>query len=213
MYIQITTRCQMHCAHCCMSATSKGKDMSFETFKAAVAYEEGGYVSLGGGEPTLHPQFEKFLFYAIGKCESVWLATNGGITDTALVLAKMAQNGIIAVDLSLDPWHDAIDPKVVEAFTRTVDHAPDDARDIRRVSGNVIRQGRAARRSFNWEEARDGCVCEDFFVKPDGTVRQCGCPKSPCIGDVFKGWKGLEDRFGNSDAACYKTCKKSAKVA
>ena len=50
-------------------------------------------------------------------------------------------------------------------------------------------------------------------MKPDGTVRQCGCPKSPCIGDVFKGWKGLEGRFGNHDMGCYKTCKKSVKAA
>jgi hypothetical protein len=195
-----------------MSATAKGRDMAWETFRAAVEYDEGGYVTLGGGEPTLHPQFEKFLFYAIGKCESVWLATNGGITETALVLANMARKGIVAVDLSLDPWHDPIDPKVVEAFTRPLDHEPNDARQIRRVSGNVIRQGRAARRNF-WEETKDGCVCEDFVVKPDGTVRQCGCPKSPCIGDVFKGWKGLEDRFGNRDMACHKTCKKSVKAA
>ena len=210
MYIQITTKCQMKCAHCCMSATRKGEDMAWETFKAAVDQDE--YPGLGGGEPTLHPQFEKFLFYAIGKCESVWLATNGGITDTALVLARLAQRGVIAADLSQDPWHDEIDPKVVEAFTKPVDHGPYDARNIRRVSGNVIRQGRAARRDFDGL-ANDGCVCEDFFVKPDGTVRQCGCPKSPVIGDVFKGWKGLEDRFGNRDMACYKTCKKSAKAA
>ena len=141
MYLQITEKCQMHCAHCCMNATAKGRDMAWETFRAAVDYEEGGYVTLGGGEPTLHPQFEKFLFYAIGKAESVWLATNGGVTETALVLARMAQKGIIAADLSLDPWHDPIDPKVVEAFTRPLDHEPNDARSIRRVSGNVIRQG------------------------------------------------------------------------
>ncbi len=31
MYIQITTRCNMFCEHCCMNATADGDDMNIET--------------------------------------------------------------------------------------------------------------------------------------------------------------------------------------
>ena len=36
MYIQISTKCNMSCSHCCMKATANGEDMTPETFRAAV---------------------------------------------------------------------------------------------------------------------------------------------------------------------------------
>ena len=217
MYIQITERCNMSCAHCGMAATRRGRDMEWETFKAAVDADQGS-ISLGGGEPTIHPLFEKFLFYAIGKCESVWLATNGSITNTALVLASLAQKGVLGVALSLDQWHDPIDPSVIEAFTRNttrdMGHGIDIGREIRDTSSNIVKAGRAARQSFvddHGIETTAGCICEDIFVKPDGSVHQCGCRKSPKIGDAFTGWKLMASEDG--DECCYKKCERSKKVA
>lgn len=214
-YIQITERCQMKCVHCCMGATAKGRDMTWETFKAAIDQEAGNHVTIGGGEPTLHPQFERFLFYAIGKCESVWLATNGGITDKALVLASLARRGVLGVALSIDPWHDPIDQKVVAAFDKKASHCCDhDMREIRNVSGHVIRAGRAAGRGFaNEEPTEEGCPCDTCMVKPDGTVRQCGCPRSPVIGSVAAGWEPMKGRDGDPEEGCYKYLLKSRKTA
>lgn len=65
MYIQITTRCNMHCDHCGFDCTHKGSNMSLDTFKNALGYCSE-HVMLGGGEPTLHPKFWEFFGRAMG---------------------------------------------------------------------------------------------------------------------------------------------------
>lgn len=202
MYLEITTRCNMTCAHCCMSATAEGKDMLLQTFRKALEFVEcyGEHISIGGGEPTLHPRFWQIL----GEClrlESVWLATNGSITNTALALAKMAKRGVIACSLSRDAWHDEIDPRVVEAFTRKSrstngwHHDPNDhdCREIRTVS-RVLAAGRAA----DWGESGE-CICPGPIIRVNGDIYWCGCPDSPKLGTVFDppGWEQVND-------GCYK---------
>lgn len=206
MYLQITSRCNMSCAHCCMKATAKGQDMTPRTFRAAVqfAVEQDATISLGGGEPTIHPRFWEFLGLAIGSVEYVWLATNGSQTDTAIALAKLARKGVIGCALSQDPWHDSIDERVVKAFTkgREIFGSPeshDDAREVRNVSGDVEKMS-------PWRDPEDGgdpnkCPCEELFVKPNGDVHMCGCPDSPKIGTVFAGIELPEDYESHT---CYK---------
>ena len=185
MYIRITSRCNMTCAHCCYNCTNNGEDMSLETWGKAMEMSDGS-ISLGGGEPTLHPQFWQMLGESIGDqyCEYVWLATNGSQTRTAIALAGMAKAGVIGCALSQDPWHDEIDERVVEAFTRDkreysgYDNRTPDAREIRDVSQNVINGGRC-----DW--GSDGCVCPDLIIEPDGTIRGCGCDDAPTFGTVY----------------------------
>lgn len=205
MYIMITSRCNMACAHCCNSCRpGRGTDMSFDVFSRAIALETdygGECTSLGGGEPTIHPQFWQFLGYAIGHVTDVWLATNGKVTDTALCLAKLARKGVISCALSQDPWHEPIDPKVVAAFGDP--KRPGDGHNDYREVRNVGKAGlpMAAGRASKW--GKEGCVCEDVLVRPDGTIRQCGCRNSPKIGDV---WRGFEPLGGDS-LRCYKLAR------
>jgi len=164
MYIQITNRCNMSCEHCGMNCTAQGEDMTPKTFKNALSYCDE-VVSIGGGEPTIHPKFKQFLFDAIGHCEYVWMATNGSMTEIALTLSKMAKKGIISCALSQDPYHDPIDEKVVEAFTQGQKNAlagEHDCREIRNVYGNEINGGRC---DFGKE---DGCICSGLIVRPNG---------------------------------------------
>jgi len=124
MYIQITTRCNMHCAHCGMSCTAQGEDMSLQTFRQALEYSEDT-VAIGGGEPTIHPLFWQKM------------------TETALALAGLAKRGIIGCDLSQDDYHEPVDPRVVEAFTvdqkRAYNSTTCDQRGIRNVMGHEVR--------------------------------------------------------------------------
>lgn len=61
-YIQVTTRCNMFCEHCGFSCTAEGEDMSMEVFERTLQVFEGSYITIGGGEPTLHPKiFEMVL--------------------------------------------------------------------------------------------------------------------------------------------------------
>ncbi len=204
MYLKITERCNMSCAHCGSSCSAVGQDMSMKVFKAAVVLDSS--VVIGGGEPTLHRKFWEMLACCIGnpEIESVWLATNGSRTEDALALAKMAKCGVIGVALSQDPWHDPIDPKVVKAFTRERKfsafdgRSENDFREIRSVNDdNVINAGRC---NFG----QDGCICPEMLVEPSGKVRFCGCEDAPIIGDVLHGMVDPRYYDLSRDHGCYK---------
>ena len=182
-YVQISTKCNFHCSHCGMNSTHKGQDMSLKTFRNAIQLDNDN-ITLGGGEPTLHKLFWTFLGESLATgCESVWLATNGSQTNISLALAKMAQKGVIGCALSQDPFHPPIDKRVVEAFKREPINrgigypADNDFREIRNTSNNLIKAGRC-------KTGKIGCICEELFIKPDGTVKACGCVKSPSFGNV-----------------------------
>lgn len=193
MYLQITTRCNMTCEHCCNSCTEDGEDMSIEVFRSALEEFGWEYVSIGGGEPTLHPLFWQFLGESIATFEHVWLATNGSQTQISLALAKMARKGVIGCALSQDDYHDPIDDKVIQAFTkpnsnRYLDNGNNDCREIRNVNGNEINSGRC---DFGKEKS---CACPGTIIKPNGDILGCGCDDAPKLGTVFapeipEGWQ------------------------
>lgn len=185
MYIQITTRCNMECAHCGMNCTANGEDMSFEVFEKAIMFDPESS-ELGGGEPTLHPRFWEFLGYALGYSEWVWLATNGKIADIAIRLANLAKRGVLGCDLSLDEYHEYINPKVIAAFQDgkkshqwIYDNKSLDRRAIRDTSNNLVNAGRC-----DW--GGDGCICPGLICKPNGTIRACGCVDSPVMGNIMR---------------------------
>lgn len=187
MYIMITSRCNMTCKHCGFACTAKGEDMSIETFRNALGCNE--HITLGGGEPTLHPLFWQMLGESIACCESVWLATNGSQTTIAIALAKMAKKGVIGCALSQDDYHDEIDYEVIEAFRRgkrSVKHEDRDYREIRDVTGKEIKSGR-------WKKGKKGCICEDIIIKPNGDVFGCGCKDAIRLGNVNTGYEIPED--------------------
>jgi len=170
MYIQITTKCNMACEHCGMNCdTISGEHMDFKTFKAALRHDDT--ITIGGGEPTVHPHFEKFLLYALTNCYSVFIITNGKLTDKALAIARLAEmdDERFGAELSQDPYHDPIDDVVIDAFKGR----------IRDTSRNLINAGRC---DFGWTE---DCICEEAIVKPNGDIHQCGCDDSPKVGTVF----------------------------
>ena len=215
-YVQLTTRCNMQCAHCCGDYGPVGDDMPMAVLRAALPMCEDG-CCLGGGEPTVHPLFEVILFEAIAACSEdedeggVLVITNGKIAKRAIMLAKLAKAGIIHAELSRDEYHEEIDPKVVEAFggndERSLRRArleTDDNRGIRRVlSSRVVRSGRC---DWGVEE----CVCEGPIVEPGGSVRVCACDGSPILGSVlnpeFDVWSAVDwerDPCGRGGTVAY----------
>lgn len=64
MYIRITSKCNMRCAHCCFSCRpGSGEHMPMNVFDQAldIAESYGDSLTLGGGEPTMHPKFFEIL--------------------------------------------------------------------------------------------------------------------------------------------------------
>lgn len=196
MYLQITTRCNMTCAHCCFSADHSGSDMSRETLMAALdlAEQYGHMLTVGGGEPTVHPQFFEFLGLAMAyNPEPSWrvlVVTNGKRKDMAMRLAAMAREGLVRADLSLDDYHDLISPQVIQAFTPARSNASNgysstsfqDFRGIRSVE-RIVPVGRAVKENVATEN--EGCCCESLLVDPEGRIFACGC-KSIQLGTVFE---------------------------
>lgn len=209
----------MSCAHCCMSCRKgyKGQHMSQDVLFAALEWgaEYGQIVTLGGGEPLLHPHFYKFLAHCIEYTQTngidcpPWFATNGSVTKKVMELItnqsymeedffdKLYQFAFIEYEeemysmaLSQDVYHDPIEPKVVSL-------AKSCGIEIRDVTGKEINAGMC---DFG---APNQCVCETFQVKPDGDVFLCGCDSAPRIGNVLSGMEvDVSDVFHHMDDLC-----------
>ena len=167
---------------------------------------DSGTISIGGGEPTLHPDFFEILQRCLWNFDYVWMATNGSRTKVMKRLANILdmedyQNGDhedydgicmerddqLCVELSTDYFHKPISDWVLYHWTRRSQQTPHSGyglRDVTKYGNGPIAVGRAKRTSSGW---KDGCVCSSVFVRPDGKIKLCGCKKSPIIGDVYYG--------------------------
>jgi hypothetical protein len=196
MYIQITTRCNMTCAHCCFACTAKGTDMSRETFHKAIqlASDNESSITIGGGEPTLHPLFQEFLMHAVWELASqsnsngnpaVFLVTNGSNERIACTLAHLAERGVIGCRLSQDQYHDhsLVTDRVRAAFRRPKrDHYQHsfrdeyDCRDIEQPLENFQIQRMGRGKSWGGKSMKDGC-CGGVFCTPRGNLYACECKR------------------------------------
>lgn len=210
MYLQITTRCNMSCAHCCFACTADGEDMSLATFREALAMGEDAHLTLGGGEPTLHKDWDTMLLESLGNTSgpyddgSLFIATNGSITKRALVLAKLAKSKVLEAQLSRDEYHDEIDQSVVDAFENIESEDRYSRSPHLGVRNTTMYSepkpyGRAIELLCLDEDEdaheRDGtdCMCSTTFVKPNGDIHQCGCPDSPKIGHTSTGYDSPQE--------------------
>lgn len=100
--IQITARCNLHCPHCYAESSFGGENIAWQDFILALDnFSRAGVfqVALGGGEPTLHPQFKEMLKAVRERGMVPNLTTNGKIltAETAKAMAKYC--GAIALSV------------------------------------------------------------------------------------------------------------------
>ena len=181
MYLEITTRCNMKCDHCCGDYPKEGGDMSMEVFMKSMEIVEdyGETVCLGGGEPTLHPLFRCFVGMGAVMGEGgVFVITNGKDRHEALWLGRLAKRcDLVEARLSLDCYRDdRIDDDVIDFFRNRLKYG------IRDVSVTVLGFGRGA--DLVGDVGASDCCCSDLWVGHDGKLWACGCKKIP-LGDVF----------------------------
>lgn len=199
MYIQITEKCNMTCEHCCFAATTKGAVMDRATYMQAlmVAIHYGEYITIGGGEPTTHPQFFDYLDKAIElfDCGSLemppHLVTNGKLKGKAMKLLDYVDDErSLHVELSRDYYHDPIDPAVVRRFEahdrrhRQFRNHSDSLASVR-TNIRIMPVGRAVETGV-YTEGKPGkeCCCETPLVDPKGDVWSCGC-KTHKLGSIW----------------------------
>lgn len=226
MYLQITTKCNMTCEHCCYSCNMKGKHMDNATLWRALDVAQGlgnESISIGGGEPTMHPDFFDILKTCLNSFDYVWLATNGSKTKKMRRLAaildgtdyetpdideydEICQEDKLGVALSTDYYHDPIDSKILDHWKRNAANRPSgyELRDVTKSHHGVINTGRAKRTGAGMCE--DECVCSDILINPKGEIRLCGCKNAPIIGDVFSGISEKWERVLQSDNFTYSNC-------
>jgi len=154
-----------------MNSTEKGEDMDFELFKKHIDYaaECEDFLTLGGGEPTMHPQWDIFLGYAIVSGVNFGVITNGKLTKEALRLASFMRQGLVSGGLSQDLYHERISQKVVDAFSNI-----DYLWEVKRIS-NI---GRA---KINGIADSDMCLTNDLILTPSGRIKWCACEDAPYL--------------------------------
>lgn len=144
--------------------------MSRHIFLKALRMGLNRNVTIGGGEPTLHPNFWELLSIAIASGIDIRVVTNGSLEQESITLAELGRKGVIRAQLSLDEWHQQISPLVIRSFKEGLYHrCIGDKRSI--FTAKPVSAGRAA--SFGIPK----CCCDDIVVLPDGEIYGCGCFK------------------------------------
>jgi MoaA/NifB/PqqE/SkfB family radical SAM enzyme len=201
------------------------RSMAFEALHMIHDYDD--MLSIGGGEPTLHPDFFDVLRRSLETFTYIWMATNGSKTKIMWRLANIIngddydekneydgiyQDGKLTVALSLDSFHDPINPKI-EAYWKQRANTKGvgfEVRDTTRSYDGIVAQGRAKKTGSGWNE--DACVCSDLFIRPDGKIKLCGCTGSPIIGTVRDGiedkWEKVMRSESFTDTRCFKALKR-----
>ena len=165
--------------------------MSLEFFKYAVgiALDYDEYITIGGGEPTLHPDVIMMLGYVsilFNEDASPFMVTNGTCDEkTWRALVRAHVNGRIRIAVSRDPWHDEdkIQPWVWDDADRLGLWWGDTG--IRHIE----RGGRAKRHIEELESEAWDYGYSNVIVKP---LQECG-PRVTPDGMV---WADVPKKFG-----------------
>ena len=178
----------MRCPHCCFNCTEKGDDIDYKKV-LKIAEHNVRIATVGGGEPTLHPQFRKIVEGFIELRLVIGVVTNGSNAKETRWLIKKAEENKLIVALSWDQYHDAslVDPKIKRFFLENYGTGSQSKIQLKPepwMSHHhwLMKFGRGKKLK---EAASVGskCLCEEFFVKPDAKIYYCGCPGSDVVGD------------------------------
>ena len=223
MYLQITTKCNFHCGHCAFSCNMKGKHAEYNTVIDMIAYARDNgeeSITLGGGEPTLHPRFFDILEYSLRNFENVFFVTNGSQTEKMFRIANIIDD----CDFESSCFKCTCDKETLEHDGCQCDHpyiyadgklSVDLSLDpFHNPIDNRIkdlwkkRSSQHTRSNFHIRDTSDHisgqgrakkngydfthCICSNIILKPDGKIRLCGCTRSPVIGDI---WEGIDQKW------------------
>ncbi|MFC4125881.1 mycofactocin radical SAM maturase [Nocardia rhizosphaerae] len=102
---ELTYACNLSCVHCLSSSGRRDPDeLTTEQCKALIDEFERMqifYVNIGGGEPTVRPDFWELVDYATAHHVGVKFSTNG-VRITEEVAARLAASDYVDVQISLD---------------------------------------------------------------------------------------------------------------
>ena len=102
---ELTYACNLSCVHC-LSSSGRRDPRELSTAECRAVIDELQrmqvfYVNVGGGEPTVRPDFWELLDYATGHDVGVKFSTNG-VMITPRTAARLAGHDYVDVQISLD---------------------------------------------------------------------------------------------------------------
>jgi mycofactocin radical SAM maturase len=102
---ELTYACNLSCVHC-LSSSGRRDPRELSTAQCQVVIDELQrmqvfYVNIGGGEPTVRPDFWDLLDYATGHDVGVKFSTNG-VKITPAIARRLAGHDYVDVQISLD---------------------------------------------------------------------------------------------------------------
>lgn len=102
---ELTYACNLSCTHCLSSSGRRDpRELTTDEAKAVIDELEAMqvfYVNIGGGEPTVRPDFWELLDYATAHHVGVKFSTNG-VRITPEAARQLAGNDYVDVQISLD---------------------------------------------------------------------------------------------------------------
>ncbi|MEF9901689.1 mycofactocin radical SAM maturase [Streptomyces sp. P9-A2] len=102
---ELTYACNLSCTHCLSSSGRRDpRELTTQEAKAVIDELEAMqvfYVNIGGGEPTVRPDFWELIDYATAHHVGVKFSTNG-VRITPEVARRLARNDYVDVQISLD---------------------------------------------------------------------------------------------------------------
>ena len=102
---EITYGCNLACVHC-LSSSGRRDPAELSTAEAMAVIDELHdlqvfYVNIGGGEPTIRPDFYELIDYSVQRGVGVKFSTNGS-TINASRAARLAGSDYVDVQISID---------------------------------------------------------------------------------------------------------------
>ncbi|GIJ29783.1 hypothetical protein Vqi01_49450 [Micromonospora qiuiae] len=103
--VQITERCNLHCAHCFVSSTAQGSDLTLENFTTRVLPRlldaRVQRITLTGGEPFVHPDLIAICQAVADRGLPVGICTNATQTTDEHIAALTALDNV-HINVSFD---------------------------------------------------------------------------------------------------------------
>ena len=112
---ELTYACNLQCVHC-LSSSGRRDPAELSTDEAEALLDELAqmqvfYVNIGGGEPTVRPDFWHLLDYATANGIGVKFSTNGSRIDAAAA-RRLARSDYVDVQISIDGADAAVNDAV-----------------------------------------------------------------------------------------------------
>jgi mycofactocin biosynthetic radical S-adenosylmethionine protein MftC len=173
---ELTYACNLSCVHC-LSSSGRRDPRELTTAQCEAVIDELQamqvfYVNVGGGEPTVRPDFWHLLEYAVAHQVGVKFSTNG-VRITPERAAFLAGTDYVDVQVSLDGATAAVNDRVrgegsFDLATRALDHlAAAGFRDAK-VSVVVTRENVAQLDDFKAIADRYGATLRLTRLRPSG---------------------------------------------